>query len=50
MSLHGLRPWLVSMGDVMVDPKRSYADVVRDIMTGYDTVCTSFFITVDLCI
>ena len=37
------------MRDVMVDPKRSHADVVRDIMTSYDTVHMCVFVTADLC-
>ena len=31
-------PWLMSMRDVMVDPKGSHADAVRDVMTDCNTV------------
>ena len=43
------RPWLMPMRDVMVDPKRSHANVVRDVMTSYDMVHVRMFVTADLC-
>ena len=39
MSSYDPCPWLMSMRDVMVDPKGSHANVVRDVMTDHNTVC-----------